>query len=69
MAFHSPYNHTQVTLSVDISLAYRRDAHKAASGVWHFGIQNWSCEAGTVGLGNLQSASGTRLCCTAGTRS
>lgn len=51
--------------SVDIFLAYRRDARRAANDVWHSGTQSGSCEAGTAGLGNLQSAWGSRLCCTA----
>lgn len=55
--------------SVDIFLAYHQDARRAASGVWHFGIQSGSCGAGTAELWNLQSAWDSRLCCTAGTRS
>lgn len=55
--------------SVDIFLAYHQDARRAASGVWHFGIQSGSCGAGTAELWNLQSAWGSRLYCTTGTRS
>lgn len=56
-------------LSVDILLAYHRDAHRAASGVWYFGTQSVSCGAGTVGLENLRSAWGSRQCCITDTHS
>lgn len=56
-------------LAVDIFLAYHQDAHRAASGVWHFGIQSGSCGAGTAELWNLQSAWDSHLRCTTGTRS
>lgn len=55
--------------SVDIFLAYHQDARRAASGVWHFGIQSGSCGAGTAELWNLQSAWDSHLRCTTGTRS
>lgn len=55
--------------SVDIFVAYHQDAHRAASGVWHSGIQSGNCGAGIAGLGNLQSAWGNHLYCTTGTRS
>lgn len=64
-----PASHWSKKQSVDILLAYRRDARRAANGVWHFGTQSGSCGAGTAGLGNLRSAWGSRQCCKADTRS
>lgn len=53
----------------DILLAYRRDARRAASGVWYFGTRSASCAAGTAGLGSLRSAWDSRRCGRADTRS
>lgn len=61
--------HTGAKQSVDILLAYRRDAHGEANGVWHFGTQSGSFGADTAELGNLQSAWGSRPCCIADTHS
>lgn len=54
---------------VDVLLAYRQDARRAASGVWYFGTQSVSCAAGTAGRGSLRSAWDSRRCDRADTRS
>lgn len=54
---------------VDVLLAYRQDARRAASGVWYFGTQSVSCAVGTAGLGSLRSAWDSLWCGRADTRS